>query len=156
MTPFLFAFADQNRLNCRLPQTPRSPAAAASHYFDDTFTRQRRQSMSGTRRNSLARSMTRTRSIGARSDWETAGARTPGAPSTAGGDDDGDDGDDEAPAGEIYKEDPNETLGKGESADDHITKYVQDQLQRLKTNESAEMGDEIAASGDAAADKRDF
>ena len=51
--------------------------------------------MSGTRRNSLARSMTRTRSIGARSDWETAGARTPGAPSTAGGDDDGDDGDDE-------------------------------------------------------------
>jgi hypothetical protein len=129
-------------LNCRLPQTPRSPAAAASHYFDDTFTRQR--------------SMTRTRSIGARSDWDTAGARTPGAPSTAGGDDDGDEGDDEAPASEIYKEDPNEAKGKGESSDDHITKYVQEQLQRLKTNESAEMSDEIAASGDAAADKRDF
>jgi hypothetical protein len=139
-------------LNCRLPQTPRSPAAAASHYFDDTFTRQRRQSMSGTRRNSLARSMTRTRSIGARSDWDTTGARTPGAPSTAGGDDDGDEGDDEAPAGEIYKEDPNEAKG----TDDHITKYVQEQLQRLKTNESAEMSEEIAASGDAAADKRDL
>jgi hypothetical protein len=143
-------------LNCRLPQTPRSPAAAASHYFDDTFTRQRRQSMSGTRRNSLARSMTRTRSIGARSDWETAGARTPGAPSTAGGDDD-DDADNEAPAGEIYKEDPTvSSAGMGESSDDHITKYVQEQLQRLKTNESAEFSEEIAASGDAAADKRDF
>ena len=151
-------------MNCRLPQTPRSPAAAASHYFDDTFTRQRRQSMSGTRRNSLARSMTRTRSIGARSDWTNAGAMTPGAPSTTGGDDDDEDGDDEAPAGNgekprqwsIYKEDPAEASGKRESSDDHITKYVQDQLQRLKTNESAEMSDEIAASGDAAADKRDF
>jgi len=144
-------------LNCRLPQTPRSPAAAASHYFDDTFTRQRRQSMSGTRRNSLARSMTRTRSIGAGSDWETAGAGTPGAPSTAGGDDDDDDADNEAPAGEIYKEDPTvSSAGMGESSDDHITKYVQEQLQRLKTNESAEFSEEIAASGDAAADKRDF
>ena len=111
--------------------------------------------MSGTRRNSLARSMTRTRSIGARSDWETAGARTPGAPSTAGGDDD--DADDETPAGEVYKEDPTvSSAGMGESSDDHITKYVQEQLQRLRTNESAEMSEEIAASGDAAADKRDF
>jgi len=152
-------------MNCRLPQTPRSPAAAASHYFDDTFTRQRRQSMSGTRRNSLARSMTRTRSIGARSDWTNAGATTPGAPSTAGGDEeDGDEGDDEAPAASgdrsrqwgIYKEDASEAAGKGETPDDHITKYVQEQLQRLKTNDSAEMSEEIAASGEAAADKRDF
>jgi hypothetical protein len=152
-------------LNCRLPQTPRSPTAAASHYFDDTFTRQRRQSTSGTRRNSLARSMTRTRSIGARSDWTNAGAMTPRAPSTNGGDDDqnGEEGDDEAPAaGEkprqwsIYKEDPAEAAssGKGESSDDHITKYVQEQLQRLKTNESAEFSEEIAASGDGTADKK--
>jgi len=148
-------------MNCRLPQTPRSPAAAASHYFDDTFTRQRRQSMSGTRRNSLARSMTRTRSIGARSDWTNAGAMTPRAPSTTGDEEDGDDGDDEAPAaaGEkprqwgIYKENPSEASGKGESSDDHITKYVQDQLQRLRTNESAEMSEEIAASGDGTAEK---
>jgi len=152
-------------MNCRLPQTPRSPAAAASHYFDDTFTRQRRQSMSGTRRNSLARSMTRTRSIGARSDWTNAGAMTPGAPSTTGGDDeDGDEGDDEAPTGtgekprqwSIYKEDPTEASAKGESSDDHITKYVQEQLQRLKANESSEMSEEIAASGDGSAEKRDF
>jgi hypothetical protein len=102
-------------MNCRLPQTPRTPAAAASHYFDDVFTRQRRKSLSGTRRNSLARSLTRTRSIGARSDWTNGGDKTPGAASTNGGDEE--DGDDEAAAGSerparqysIYKEDPAET-----------------------------------------------
>lgn len=129
-------------MNCRLPQTPRSPAAAASHYFDDVFTRQRRASMSGTRRNSLARSMTRTRSIGARSDW------------TNGNDDNGD-GDDEsgqkkAPSRQwsIYKEDGDEntTGGRKGDHDDHITKYVQDQLQRLKTQDGNEYSEEIAAS----------
>jgi hypothetical protein len=141
-------------MNCRLPQTPRTPAAAATHYFDDVFTRQRRKSLSGTRRNSLARSLTRTRSIGARSDWTNGGDKTPAPPSAA--------GDDEAATGEerksrqysIYKEDPNEAAGKGESSDDHITKYVQEQLQRLKTNESNEFSEEIAATGDGAAEDR--
>lgn len=144
-------------MNCRLPQTPRTPAAAASHYFDDVFHRQRRKSLSGTRRNSLARSLTRTRSIGARSDWTNGGDKTP-APPSANGDDE--DGDDEGAAGEqgkprqfsIYKEDANEGSGKGNN-DDHITKYVQEQLQRLKTNESNEFSEEIAATGDGANDK---
>lgn len=144
-------------MNCRLPQTPRSPAAAASHYFDDVFTRQRRASLSGTRRNSVARSLTRTRSIGARSDWTNGGAAS-GAPSNA-GDEDGDGDDEGAPDGQrsrqwsIYKEDPSEAKV---DKDDPINKYVQEQLQRLKTNESAEYSEEIAASGDGAADKRDF
>ena len=147
-------------MNCRLPQTPRTPAAAASHYFDDVFTRQRRKSLSGTRRNSLARSLTRTRSIGARSDWTNGGDKTPGAASTNGGDEE--DGDDEAAAGSerparqysIYKEDPAET-GPKQSNDDHITKYVQEQLQRLKTNESNEFSEEIAATNDGSNEKRD-
>ena len=147
-------------MNCRLPQTPRTPAAAASHYFDDVFTRQRRKSLSGTRRNSLARSLTRTRSIGARSDWTNGGDKTPGAASTNGGDDD-DDGDDETSAGRqrperqysIYKEDPSER-GLKESNDDHITKYVQEQLQRLKTNESNEFSEEIAATNDGTNEKK--
>ena len=140
-------------MNCRLPQTPRTPAAAASHYFDDVFTRQRRKSLSGTRRNSLARSLTRTRSIGARSDWTNGGDKTPGGASMNGGDDD--DGDDERVPGRerperqysIYKDDPAEK-GPKESNDDHITKYVQEQLQRLKTNESNEFSEEIAATND--------
>jgi hypothetical protein len=151
-------------MNCRLPQTPRTPAAAATHYFDDVFTRQRRKSLSGTRRNSLARSLTRTRSIGARSDWTNGGDKTPAPPSAAGDDDNNEDGDgdDEAATGEerksrqysIYKEDPNEAAGKGESSDDHITKYVQEQLQRLKTNESNEFSEEIAATGNGAGEDR--
>jgi hypothetical protein len=147
-------------MNCRLPQTPRTPQAAASHYFDDVFTRQRRKSLSGTRRNSLARSLTRTRSIGARSDWTNGGDKTPGAASTNGADDE--DGDDENAASterparqySIYKEDPSER-GPKESNDDHITKYVQEQLQRLKTNESNEFSEEIAATNDGSNEKRD-
>ena len=146
-------------MNCRLPQTPRTPAAAASHYFDDVFTRQRRKSLSGTRRNSLARSLTRTRSIGARSDWTNGGDKTPGAASTNGGDDE--DGDDETGARRerperqysIYKDDPSER-GPKESNDDHITKYVQEQLQRLKTNESNEFSEEIAATNDGTNEKK--
>lgn len=146
-------------MNCRLPQTPRTPAAAASHYFDDVFTRQRRKSLSGTRRNSLARSLTRTRSIGARSDWTNGGDKTPGAASTNGAD--GDDGDDEGIPGRerperqysIYKEDAAEK-GPKESNDDHITKYVQEQLQRLKTNESNEFSEEIAATNDGTNEKK--
>ena len=107
--------------------------------------------------------MTRTRSIGARSDWTNGGDKTPAAASTAapsvtGGDDE--DGDDETANGDgikmrqysIYKEDPAEA-GPKESNDDHITKYVQEQLQRLKTNESNEFSEEIAASGDGTNEK---
>lgn len=135
-------------MNCRLPQTPRSPAAAASHYFDDVFTRQRRASLSGTRRNSLARSLTRTRSIGQRSDWTNGGAATP---KTEEYDADANDAGDEA--GAIYKEDPAEAKA---DKDDPINKYVLDRLQKLKANESSEMSEEIAASGDGADEKRDF
>lgn len=147
-------------MNCRLPQTPRSPAQAAAHYFDDVFSRQRRASLGGSRRpNSVARSMTRTRSIGARSDWaSTNGANTPAAPSTT-GDNDDDDGEEDPKAKggpsrqwSIYNEDPSEKGKKPveDDPDDPINKYVADQLQRLKTNESAEMAEEIAAQNDGA------
>lgn len=50
-------------LNCRLPQTPRTPGAQASHYFDDVFTRgQKTPRPYGARRASM-------RSIDARSDF---------------------------------------------------------------------------------------
>ena len=150
-------------INCRLPQTPRTPTAAASHYFDDTFIRQRRQSMSraaGGRPGGPARSLTRQRSIGARSDWSE---KTPGGASTNGdGDADGDDGEfsnghpTPSRTWSIYKEDGDKSVGMPrpeDDPDDPINKYVQDQLARIKSNESHEFAEELAASTDGANDQ---
>lgn len=49
-------------INCRVPQTPRTPGAAANHYFDDIFSRVSKPKPYMGRRQS-------TRSIDARSDW---------------------------------------------------------------------------------------
>lgn len=49
-------------INCRLPQTPRTPGTAANHYFDDIFNRISKPKPYMGRRAS-------TRSIDARSDW---------------------------------------------------------------------------------------
>ena len=132
-------------MNCRLPQTPRSPAAAASHYFDDVFTRQRRASLSRTRRNSLARSITRTRSIGARSDWTNGGAMS-GAPSQAGDDDDedqdvGEDGVRRQPQRQwsIYKEDPADA--PRQDKDDPINVLFALEPEYLQTFEKAFYGE---------------
>jgi len=136
-------------VNCRLPQTPRSPSAAAAHYFDDIFTRQRRASLGPRRPTGLRRSLTRNRSIGARSDWQ----------SVANGDTDADDDDDEnkergAPsrAWSIYKDDDT-TSGVPNDPEDPINKYVADQLARIKTHESAELADELASQNDGANDE---
>lgn len=145
LTPFL------HRVNCRLPQTPRTPGAAASHYFDETFSRQRRASLGGRRPTGLARSATRTRSIGARSDFSAGAA---------------DDGDDDveidangkptrARSWSIYKEDGTANGKKPEDppADDAINRYVQEQLERIKSHESAEFAEELAAQTDGAGDE---
>ncbi|THY75725.1 family 63 glycoside hydrolase [Aureobasidium pullulans] len=131
-------------VNCRLPQTPRTPTAAASHYFDDVFTRQRRNSQ--TKKPSTLRRSSTSRSIGARSDyWKSA------PPSDDGdheGDHEAEEGDDTKSNGRawtIYKDDGNTDARKEkESADDHVHKYVQDQLKRLMTpNGPEQYEDEI-------------
>lgn len=150
-------------VNCRLPQTPRTPASAAAHYFDDVFSRQRRASLGGRRPTGLARSHTSgARSIGARSDWgSTNGDNT--ETETNGDDNDNDDEEDPKANGgvarqwSIYKEDPANGSAKHgkpatEDPDDPINKYVQDQLQRLRTNESSEMSEEISAQNDGTDD----
>ena len=135
-------------VNCRLPQTPRTPTSAAAHYFDDVFTRQRRASLGGRRASGIARSMTRTRSIGARSDW-----------SEKTGEGDGDD-EDIQPNGpsrtwSIYKEDDSKAgIPTHEDPDDPINKYVQEQLERIKSHESLEYAEELAAQTDGADDGR--
>jgi hypothetical protein len=113
-------------INCRLPHTPRSPFAAASHYFDDIFTRSSRP-RSG-RKPSFRRSST-TRSIGNRSDFESAFA---GA---------------ETPAAEILSEDEQDRGANG--VDEHVTNYVRSQLQRVRSSASiAAYEDEFEAQAD--------
>jgi hypothetical protein len=131
-------------VNCRLPQTPRTPTSAAAHYFDDVFTRQRRASLGGRRASGIARSMTRTRSIGARSDLSDKTGVTEG------------EGDDEeiqslnesSRTWSIYKDDPKSGIPTHEDPDDPINKYVQEQLSRIKSQESLEFAEELAAQTD--------
>ncbi|KAL2872752.1 uncharacterized protein BJX67DRAFT_17348 [Aspergillus lucknowensis] len=109
-------------VNCRLPQTPRFPSAAASHYFDDIFTRfahghSRRGSSHGSSNGPFIRRSSTSRSIGNRSDFESA-LNTP-APETPVADDD---------AGKD---------GHGERGfDDPVSKYVESQLQRVRSQVS--------------------
>lgn len=136
-------------LNCRLPQTPRTPTSGAAHYFDDTFTRQRRASLGGRRPSGIVRSKTRTRSIGQRSDW-----------SEKTGDEDGDEDIGARPNGgvsrtwSIYKDDPHTGVPAEEDPDDPINRYVQEQLNRIKSHESLEFAEELAAQTDGAGDGR--
>ena len=64
-------------INCRLPQTPRTPSTAAAHYFDDVFSqaaKRRPSSRRGSTRSeapTMRRSST-SRSLGAYSTYNTA------------------------------------------------------------------------------------
>lgn len=98
-----------NSVNCRLPQTPRSPSVAASHYFDDIFSRSGRPRKDG-HRPTVRRSST-SRSIGARSDF---------APSV--------NGDAEEPDTPTAEED--------EMTREHVSNYVESQLDRVRRNAS--------------------
>ncbi|KAI9934932.1 hypothetical protein MW887_000553 [Aspergillus wentii] len=101
-------------VNCRLPQTPRSPFAAASHYFDDIFTRSRRPRTSS--RPSVRRSST-SRSIGNRSDFaSTFNGYTPGPESAVDGEEDRD-------------------LSESQTQE-HVNNYVEGQLQRVRSEVS--------------------
>lgn len=94
--------------------------------------------------------MTRTRSIGARSDWSEKTADTEG------------DAEDEefqangAPSRtwSIYKEDAKSGIPAHEDPDDPINKYVQEQLSRIKSHESLEYAEELTAQTDGTGDER--
>ena len=139
-------------VNCRLPQTPRSPSAAAAHYFDDTFTRQRRASLSGRRPSTLQRSKTRQRSIGARSDFSDKTNGTNGEGQEEGDADLQSNGDPNR-SWTIYREDdPKSGMPAHEDPDDPINRYVQEQLERIKSDESREYAEELAAQTDGGSD----
>lgn len=102
--------------------------------------------------------MTRTRSIGQRSDWDSSRRA-----STAAGEAEDDDVEID-PNGKptpsrtwsIYKEDANGKNGvprPHDDPDDPINKYVQEQLERIRSHESAEFAEELAAQTDGATDE---
>ena len=112
--------------------------------------------MGGRRPTGLARSLTRTRSIGNRSD---VSEKTNGEGAE---DDDDDFRSNGAPSRTwtIYKDDdkssrPTSQAGPAqhEDPDDPINRYVQDQLARIKSNESQEYAEELAAGMDGAGDE---
>ena len=116
------------RINCRLPQTPRTPTAAAAHYFDDVFSKS-----NGTKPR-IRRSST-TRSIGNRSSFNVS----------ANGDLQGEDDDElESAIGSVRTEQHERERRKSE-ANEHVAKYVTDQLDRVHSNEAVFDEDEFEA-----------
>ncbi|KAI9722172.1 MAG: hypothetical protein M1828_004855 [Chrysothrix sp. TS-e1954] len=111
-------------MSCRLPQTPRTPTAAASHYFDDVFARRRSVSSAPEK---IRRSST-SRSIGGRSDVDPGHANgnenavelsyDAGVPSAIG-----------------YPDEA--AMKRREEADGHLAKHVSNQLQKLPSIDTA-------------------
>ncbi|OJJ47136.1 hypothetical protein ASPZODRAFT_65781 [Penicilliopsis zonata CBS 506.65] len=108
-------------LNCRLPQTPRTPFATASHYFDDIFSRSGRPQSSG---KAMIRRSSTSRSIGARSDYAASIVDEDEGKSDY-HDDDGDD-----------------------SEEGHIANYVATELQRVRSHTSLAFEDELGTLAD--------
>lgn len=110
---YLMLLSFPYRINCRLPQTPRTPTAAAAHfsdsYFDETFSRSDKPRI---RRSSTSRS------IGNRSSFNN---------STNG----------DVPAEPVgdHTADPEHERQRME-ANQHVANYINDQLQRVRSNES--------------------
>jgi hypothetical protein len=119
-------------MTCRLPQTPRTPTAAAAHYFDDVLsTGPRPKKPSQLRRSST------TRSIGFRSDY--------------GGDDDDEDG----PNSPVRRKNSvgyldEDAIKAKQEIQDRFNHYVSGQLERVKTGMQDYEPDELAASVDGA------
>jgi hypothetical protein len=144
------------RINCRLPQTPRTPSTAAAHYFDDTFSRGnfRRKSSTagpkspGTAGGRLRRSST-SRSIGNHSLYSPSDAGTnphhlDGGMSSAGSRRDStavsDGGDAFGKEQELKREregQEKENERRRSEADSHVEKYIGEQLNRIRTDEDS-------------------
>lgn len=117
-------------INCRLPQTPRTPGTGASHYFDDVFGRHVSNGAVTPRPNPLRRSST-SRSIARRSDF-----------------DEDEDEHELSRKNSVGDYDPERDQERKE-ADAHVAKYVSDQLSKVRSNESLDFSnDEFEAQLD--------
>lgn len=143
-------------INCRLPQTPRTPSTAAAHYFDDVFSqaaKRRPSSRRGSTRSeapTMRRSST-SRSIGAHSTYNTAFTDPEDDPRYQGESDARSEKSGATGATEDAFGKPSNLTGATnganganghhedadrEEADAHVDKYVMDQLSRVKTGDS--------------------
>ncbi|TVY34915.1 Uncharacterized protein LOCC1_G007222 [Lachnellula occidentalis] len=118
----------QNRLSCRLPQTPRTPSTGMNHYFDDIFTR---HVGPGTKHGKpkMRRSST-SRSLGQRSDFDASANEEEDVKSV--------------------ESDNEERAKERQEADAHTAHYVSEQLSRVRSHQSIEFekGDEFEAQLD--------
>jgi len=100
----------------------------------------------------LQRSKTRQRSIGARSDFSDKTNGTNGEGQEEGDADLQSNGDPNR-SWTIYREDdPKSGMPAHEDPDDPINRYVQEQLERIKSDESREYAEELAAQTDGGSD----
>jgi hypothetical protein len=122
-------------MTCRLPQTPRTPTAAAAHYFDDIWSTTGKPK----KPHHLRRSST-SRSIGFRSDWEG---------SATGDDAEGDKSSLNRTNSIGYLD--ADALRRKQEMDQHVAHYVSDQLSRIQSGDSNEFDSgELEASLDGA------
>ena len=109
-------------INCRLPQTPRTPSTAANHYFDDIFSKPVKPSKASRPRH--RRSSTH-RSIGNRSSFSAS----------INGDEDA------RSVGNSAIGDEEHTREK-EEANQHVVNYVTDQLQHIRSHDSTTVNED--------------
>ena len=127
----------QPRINCRLPQTFRTPTTAAAHYFDDIFSRNIKPLDGHSPAHKHMRRSSTSRSIGARSSIAT----TEPEPETPEKDKDGDQNaakETDGLNGQLARGEPenSEVLQRREEADQRVASYVSDQVQRVKRRDS--------------------
>lgn len=134
---FYCSLLTNHSMTCRLPQTPRTPTAAAAHYFDDIWSSQGKpKKPSNLRRSS-------TRSIGFRSDWETSTNN-----------------DDDEATTPIKRTNSigylnAEALQRKLEMDEHVANYVSDQLRRVKTGAVSDVDvGEFETTLDGASDEK--
>jgi hypothetical protein len=124
-------------VNCRLPQTPRTPTTAAAHYFDDIWSKTKKGGPRPLRRSSTHRNLGFS-GVSSNGDY-------------ANGDHDEALSDFDlrraSSVGWLSEED----LRKKAEVDSRVASFVNDQLQRMRSNDSAgadAMEDEIETSFD--------
>ncbi|KAI1623056.1 Six-hairpin glycosidase-like protein [Exophiala viscosa] len=135
-------------INCRLPQTPRTPSTAAAHYFDDIYGRgiARKNTYAGTpgpngpNAPRIRRSST-SRSIGNRSSYVSSANGDHKSDAVS---DDGENGYFPQPPSESQASESNafgeeeqlEQERRRSAADSHYESFIKEQLHRVQTEES--------------------
>jgi len=127
-------------INCRLPQTPRTPTAAGAHYFDDIFHKQK--NIRPLRRSSTSRNIGNTFMIGA---------------------DDEEEGEPETKTARMKRVNSigyldAEARARKDAEEEELASYVTNQLRQMRSNDSASaeaVGDEVESRYDGSSERRD-